>query len=285
MHIQTVGLLVNPHRTGLAGLLARLGDACAEWGLRLLKEPALHEYVGNAHTVETREMVAMADVLIVVGGDGTILHAVAHAAERSIPILGIHAGTKGFLAEVEGEDVTGAVRALAEGAYQLEQRMLLRMEAEEVGETAYALNDVVISRGSYARLIRVDVSVDGTPAGRYEGDGMIVSSPTGSTGYSLSAGGPIIEPSLHCILMAPICPHSLQARPIVVSDDSIICLRANCPAQGGGMLLTVDGRAPIALPHQTQVCVSRAPHALPFVRLKQYPFFERLQSKLTQWSQ
>ncbi|HML49331.1 MAG TPA: NAD(+)/NADH kinase, partial [Clostridia bacterium] len=254
MHIQTVGLMVNPHRAGLGGLLSRLSEACTEWGIRLLKEPALHEYVADAHTVDTQELVATADALVVVGGDGTILHTVAHAAERSVPILGVHAGTKGFLAEVEGEDVAVAIRALAEGEYQLEQRMLLRMQAEDVAESAYALNDVVISRGSYTRLIQVDVTVNDTLAGRYEGDGMIVSSPTGSTGYSLSAGGPIIEPSLHCILLAPICPHSLQSRPIVVSDDSVICMKAACPAQGGGMLLTVDGRAPIALPHQAQVC-------------------------------
>ncbi|MDR1599441.1 MAG: NAD(+)/NADH kinase [Oscillospiraceae bacterium] len=294
--ISTLGLLVNPHRVlDLEPALRRIIRLCADRGMGVV---ASLDALGAVPWIDALPMdgvLARSDALMVVGGDGTILHAASHAAKAALPVLGVHAGHKGFLSETTPGAMESVLDALRSGDYHIESRMMLSAALDEADAIApsdmpcepcclLALNDVVITRGSYGRMIRVSVSMDSTPIGGYDGDGLIIASPTGSTGYSLSTGGPIVSPALPCILLSPICPHSLQSRQIVLPDAAVLTLDARCPTEGGGMLMTVDGRAPITLGRSARVTVRRARECLRFIRLRPFPFFERLRTTLSQWN-
>ena len=266
--IERLGMLVHPEKPEAARLARRLAEICREKG------PALVP-------VDSRNASALADVdvVAVLGGDGTILRALRLMGERMVPVLGVNLGTMGFLAECAPEE---AVRRLAAGDYRLEERMLLRVEREG-GERALALNDVVVSRGACQRVLQADVTVDGQAAARFSGDGLVISSPTGSTAYSLSAGGPVVVPQLDCIVLAPVCPHTFSARPMVVSGESQIEAALAPRGAGGRLMLSIDGGDGIAL-ERAVIRVRRAQERLPFVRFGENRFFSSLRGKLSLWS-
>lgn len=269
--IERLGMLVHPEKPEAARLARRLAEICREKG------PALVP-------VDSRNASALADVdvVAVLGGDGTILRALRLMGERMVPVLGVNLGTMGFLAECAPEALEEAVRRLAAGDYRLEERMLLRVEREG-GERALALNDVVVSRGACQRVLQADVTVDGQAAARFSGDGLVISSPTGSTAYSLSAGGPVVVPQLDCIVLAPVCPHTFSARPMVVSGESQIEAALAPRGAGGRLMLSIDGGDGIAL-ERAVIRVRRARERLPFVRFGENRFFSSLRGKLSLWS-
>lgn len=269
--IERLGMLVHPEKPEAARLARRLAEICREKG------PALVP-------VDSRNASALADVdvVAVLGGDGTILRALRLMGERMVPVLGVNLGTMGFLAECAPEALEEAVRRLAAGDYRLEERMLLRVEREG-GERALALNDVVVSRGACQRVLQADVTVDGQAAARFSGDGLVISSPTGSTAYSLSAGGPVVVPQLDCIVLAPVCPHTFSARPMVVSGKSQIEAALAPRGAGGRLMLSIDGGDGIAL-ERAVIRVRRAQERLPFVRFGENRFFSSLRGKLSLWS-
>lgn len=269
--IERLGMLVHPEKPEAARLARRLAEICREEG------PALVP-------VDSRNASALADVdvVAVLGGDGTILRALRLMGEKMVPVLGVNLGTMGFLAECAPEALEEAVRRLAAGDYRLEERMLLRVEGEG-GERALALNDVVVSRGACQRVLQADVTVDGQAAARFSGDGLVISSPTGSTAYSLSAGGPVVVPQLDCIVLAPVCPHTFSARPMVVSGESQIEAALAPRGAGGRLMLSIDGGDGIAL-ERAVIRVRRAQERLPFVRFGENRFFSSLRGKLSLWS-
>ena len=269
--IERLGMLVHPEKPEAARLAWRLAEICREKG------PALVP-------VDSRNASALADVdvVAVLGGDGTILRALRLMGEKMVPVLGVNLGTMGFLAECAPEALEEAVRRLAAGDYRLEERMLLRVEREG-GESSLALNDVVISRGACQRVLQADVTVDGQAAARFSGDGLVISSPTGSTAYSLSAGGPVVVPQLDCIVLAPVCPHTFSARPMVVSGESQIEAALAPRGAGGRLMLSIDGGDGIAL-ERAVIRVRRAQERLPFVRFGENRFFSSLRGKLSLWS-
>ena len=269
--IERLGMLVHPEKPEAARLARRLAEICREKG------PALVP-------VDSRNASALADVdvVAVLGGDGTILRALRLMGEKMVPVLGVNLGTMGFLAECAPEALEEAVRRLAAGDYRLEERMLLRVEREG-GERALALNDVVVSRGACQRVLQADVTVDGQEAARFSGDGLVISSPTGSTAYSLSAGGPVVVPQLDCIVLAPVCPHTFSARPMVVSGESQIEAALAPRGAGGRLMLSIDGGDGIAL-ERAVIRVRRAQERLPFVRFGENRFFSSLRGKLSLWS-
>lgn len=269
--IEYLGMLVHPEKPEAARLARRLAEICREKG------PALVP-------VDSRNASALADVdvVAVLGGDGTILRALRLMGEKMVPVLGVNLGTMGFLAECAPEALEEAVRRLAAGDYRLEERMLLRVEREG-GERALALNDVVVSRGACQRVLQADVTVDGQAAARFSGDGLVISSPTGSTAYSLSAGGPVVVPQLDCIVLAPVCPHTFSARPMVVSGESQIEAALAPRGAGGRLMLSIDGGDGIAL-ERAVIRVRRAQERLPFVRFGENRFFSSLRGKLSLWS-
>ena len=269
--IERLGMLVHPEKPEAARLARRLAEICREKG------PALVP-------VDSRNASALADVdvVAVLGGDGTILRALRLMGEKMVPVLGVNLGTMGFLTECAPEALEEAVRRLAAGDYRLEERMLLRVEREG-GERALALNDVVVSRGACQRVLQADVTVDGQAAARFSGDGLVISSPTGSTAYSLSAGGPVVVPQLDCIVLAPVCPHTFSARPMVVSGESQIEAALAPRGAGGRLMLSIDGGDGIAL-ERAVIRVRRAQERLPFVRFGENRFFSSLRGKLSLWS-
>ncbi len=269
--IERLGMLVHPEKPEAARLARRLAEICREKG------PALVP-------VDSRNASALADVdvVAVLGGDGTILRVLRLMGEKMVPVLGVNLGTMGFLAECAPEALEEAVRRLAAGDYRLEERMLLRVEREG-GERALALNDVVVSRGACQRVLQADVTVDGQAAARFSGDGLVISSPTGSTAYSLSAGGPVVVPQLDCIVLAPVCPHTFSARPMVVSGESQIEAALAPRGAGGRLMLSIDGGDGIAL-ERAVIRVRRAQERLPFVRFGENRFFSSLRGKLSLWS-
>ena len=269
--IERLGMLVHPEKPEAARLARRLAEICREKG------PALVP-------VDSRNASALADVdvVAVLGGDGTILRALRLMGEKMVPVLGVNLGTMGFLAECAPEALEEAVRRLAAGDYRLEERMLLSVEREG-GESSLALNDVVVSRGACQRVLQADVTVDGQAAARFSGDGLVISSPTGSTAYSLSAGGPVVVPQLDCIVLAPVCPHTFSARPMVVSGESQIEAALAPRGAGGRLMLSIDGGDGIAL-ERAVIRVRRAQERLPFVRFGENRFFSSLRGKLSLWS-
>ena len=228
-----------------------------------------------------------ADAILVFGGDGTVLRALSRYAECGVPVLGVNLGRLGFLLETEVTELPRALDMLIAGEYAIERRMMLRVEANACGQQvcAYAVNEVSVSRGMSQRMIAIDALVGDTLVDHYIADGVVVASPTGSTAYSLSAGGPIVSPDVPCFVLSPICPHSLQSRPIVLSDRERVTLRLNMIEEREGIQLSIDGQSVCRMGNREQVCISRSEHDALLVRFpKERNFYSLLKDKLSQWS-
>ncbi|WP_324717607.1 NAD(+)/NADH kinase [Carboxydochorda subterranea] len=210
-----------------------------------------------------------ADVVVVFGGDGALLHAARQAAPQGVPVLGVNVGRLGFLAEVEASEFPSMLGRLVQGGFGVEERMMVEAElirAEGHGTHRWlALNDVVVARTTYSRITRLEARVTNDVIGAFPADGLIVATPTGSTAYSLSAGGPIVHPLLDCFVITPICPHSLVARPVVIRPEETITVLAHGPSED--LVLTVDGQLSEPMHPEDEVVVRRAPFRARLVRL------------------
>ena len=221
------------------------------------------------------------ELLTVLGGDGTILGVVSAAANNNVPILGINMGNIGFLTEIEkGEDVVKLVNDLSSGIYNTDERTLLEIKYKD--KSFYALNEVLISRNEDCCVTTVDVNIDGTFMDRYLGDGVLVSTPTGSTAYSLSAGGPILSPDMDAFIINPVCPHSLHNRPIVISDKHNLSLKLISDRTDAK--ITVDGRVIAIITKDEEISVYKAKITAKFVRFNNLNFYKRLLIKMNYWS-
>ena len=217
----------------------------------------------------------------VLGGDGTLLRGAQYALSWDAALLGVNLGRVGFLAEGEADALPRLLDKVIRGDYETERRAVLSVQMN--GQSWYAINDVVMSRGGYARLITVTALVDGALAGHYIADGLVVATPTGSTGYSLSAGGPIISPKVDCMVLTPICAHSLQHRPTVVQGSAQIRLLLGSDAPQSACL-QVDGQTYAQLDDGAVVEISRADRTLQLIRTSDQPFFNLVREKLTEWT-
>ena len=221
-----------------------------------------------------------ADVLICFGGDGTILHSSKIATRHHVPVLGVNMGTMGFMAELEASELP-LLANLATGDYRIERRMMLRVTVQNDGRELFdelALNDAAITKGAIARVIQVSVFCDGVEASSFSGDGIIVATPTGSTAYSLSAGGPIVEPSSHNIIVTPICAHALQAKGMVTVPGRTISVQLGKLGRRNAFL-SVDGGRAFRLNVGDVVTVRKADQETRLIRLKQTSFYEILNHK------
>ena len=230
---------------------------------------------------------AKADMLFVFGGDGTMLRAIDSFVAYDIPVLGVNLGRLGFLLETEIEDIPQAFQWICEGKYEIERRMMLHVQMLHNGKSvsAYATNEVSISRGLSQRMIALDAYVGKTHVDHYIADGIVLASPTGSTGYSLSAGGPIVSPDVPCFVLNPICPHTIQSRPIVLSCNEVVTLSVSMKEMREGIQLSIDGQAICQMQNHEQIQVSRSDHDTLLVRFpKERNYFSLLKDKLSQWS-
>ncbi len=228
-----------------------------------------------------RDMVALADALVVLGGDGTLL-AASRLLERSIPVLGVNFGSLGFLTEITLPELYPTLEGVLEGRFEHEDRRLLRAVVQRQGRedvTADVLNDVVITKAGPSRIIELDVVVDGRFVSSFRADGIIVSSPTGSTAYNLAAGGPILRPTLPAMVVTPICPHMLSHRPLVVGDGVKVEIRLRA-ARGVEVYTALDGQETFALGEGDGAVVTGSPLRLKLVTAHGRDYFEVLRTKL-----
>lgn len=221
------------------------------------------------------------DLFFSVGGDGTILKSVAFVADLGIPIVGINTGRLGFLATIQKEEMHTNLNKILEGEYTISERTLLTVEthpqSDEIQPLDFALNEVAINRRNTSSMIKVDTWVNGKYLTSYWSDGLIVATPTGSTGYSLSCGGPILEPSSSNFLLTPIAPHNLSARPLVVPDNAILTLEVS--GREDSFLLSLDSRT-ATVDNQTKVTIKKAPFTIKLLQLHDDSFIQTLRKKL-----
>ena len=221
-----------------------------------------------------------ADMLVCFGGDGTILHASKAATRSNVPVLGVNIGTVGFIAELESTELQ-LLRRIAAGEYEIERRKMLDVMVTRDGNVLQretCLNDVVITKGAVARVVRLAVYCDQVQAMEFGGDGVVIATPTGSTAYSLSAGGPVVEPEAGVMVITPICAHDVQSRPIVTSDRRVISVRLERSGKRNAFL-SVDGGRAIRLGAGDTVQVACSPYETQLVRLKDRSFFDIVNHK------
>jgi NAD+ kinase len=279
-----IGLIAHTGKRNAAALVRSLADEFAKRNAEVRIEHHTALLIGEESGESVRDLGMVCDILVVLGGDGTILQVLHDLAGNVKPIFGINLGTMGFLTCVSAADSVHAVECIVAGRYVLSNRTLLDLEVERDGEIVafrLGLNDAVISRGALSRLIRLQTRIGGAMLTEYNADGLIISTPTGSTAYSLSAGGPILTPESGVFLITPICPHVLTNRSVIVSDESLIDVRPCKHEQD--VFLTVDGQELIRIRMGDIVRIRKADTILPLAMLPDVSFFEVLQEKL-KWS-
>lgn len=224
------------------------------------------------------------DVVITLGGDGTLIKAARQCAPNGIPILGVNLGHLGFLTEVKKQDIQIVLQKLKEKKYSIEERMMLEAKIIENGvvhEKFVALNDIVLTRKFLSRMIGVSVKVNELLLDNYFADGIIVSTPTGSTAYSLSAGGPVLDPLMKIMIITPICPHSLHSRSIAISEDKKVTLEPDS-RYDNETIMTIDGQNSIDVGKDTKVEISNANIVTKLIKINNYNFYELLRRKLSE---
>lgn len=238
------------------------------------------EIPADLHFSDIHKEIRNADLLICFGGDGTILHSSKIATEHGLPILGVNIGTMGFIAELEAGEMD-LLRRIPKGEYTVEERSMLDVSVLGGKQALFhetALNDVVITKGAIARVIQMAIRCDGVEASAFSGDGVIVCTPTGSTAYSMSAGGPIIEPAAKNILITPICAHAIQAKSIVVSPERVVSIRVGKVGRHNAFL-SVDGGRAFRLSAGDEIVVRSSEKVTRLVRVKNTSFFDILNKK------
>ena len=270
-------VLPNLDKRGSKELVEKLGIFLKNSGI----EPYLPDSIccSAYKCVPEDELFNVADCIITIGGDGTIIRYAKKAAECDKPILGINAGRIGYLANIEQEEYT-LLKNLATGDYKIENRMMLEIRVVESGEnkgTYYALNDAVITGGFISRIIDISANVEGDSI-NYRADGLVIATPTGSTAYSMSAGGPIIDPKTDCICVTPICSFAPASKPVIVGPEQTIVFNANSRKKID-IYLTVDGRRTANIKPQTDIIIRKSDRTVKFIRLNERSFYKTLSVK------
>jgi NAD+ kinase len=284
MHPKTIGLIAHPGKPGVGDLINSLAAEFARHSMSVLLEKETAAVAGQKSDLGISQIGAKADLLVVTGGDGTILSVADRMGDANTPIFGINVGSLGFLTCAGSQTFRDAVQCIAEGKITFSHRTLLEVslrDGQEKKAPMIGLNDAVFSRGEISRLIRLHTRVNGEALTEFNADGLIIATPTGSTAYSLSAGGPIMEPESGVFVITPICPHVLTNRSIIVSESSVIEVEASEPDYP--VYLTVDGREPLRIAKAAKVEIRKAKKKLQLAALPGVSFFSVVRQKL-KWS-
>ena len=276
--IRTVGLVVKRDRPRAVRLAHRMIGWLRRRGIKALLD--VEAGLRGAPAIDKDHLAREADLVVVLGGDGTLL-SIARRTDARVPILGVNLGELGFLTEVVEAEAMPMLARVVAGRYDLDRRLTLAATLERAGRrlgTFRALNDVVVTNGAHARIIEFSVSVDGLPLTTYRADGIIVATPTGSTAYSLSAGGPIVEPTAEVLLLCPICPHTLTNRPVVLRPGALVAI--TIARREHDAMLTVDGQEARRLAGGDVVTVRRGRSPVSLVRSPDRTYYDVLRSKL-----
>ena len=278
--IKTIGLIINSYKEQIVQIGRQVITLLREQNVNVLAMGEEAEALAIS-AVSAETFCNEAQMVLVIGGDGTMLRAARTVYSKEIPILGINQGYLGFLTEVEVEHLDKAIAQLLSGNYQVERRMMLNAAVYRDGvciADVNALNDMVVTKGALSRIIRTELYLDEELVEQHYGDGLIFSTPTGSTGYSLSAGGPIVYPSIDVCIMAPICSHSLISRPVIFSPEHTLTVRMESVSTPA--MLTVDGQNGVELQQGDLIHIRKAEHDTCLLVLEQRNFFAVLQGKL-----
>ncbi|MCG3172446.1 MAG: NAD kinase [Myxococcota bacterium] len=274
------GVFTKPSEPRAIDRAAHIHRSLTARGWRVLADEHTSRYWGW-ELLPNAEVAQTADVMIVLGGDGTLIHSVSLLGARDIPVLAFNLGTLGFITEWSSGDIDNALDMVVRGGFESERRVKLRVslwrEGQCVKET-YVINDAYVAKGRQARLVDMELRINGAFVTRYRADGLIVATPTGSTGYSLSAGGPIVYPTHRAMTVTPICPHTLTNRPIVVADDSHVTVILN--SRNTDVLLNFDGQHAETMRFEDRVEVEIAPHHLTMIKSPRRDYFGMLRTKL-----
>jgi NAD+ kinase len=279
-----IGLIAHTGKSGVAELIDAVAQEFTRVSIAVAIEKETAALVGQHSDRTVTQIAAESDLLVVLGGDGTILNVADHLGDAIKPIFGINVGSLGFLTCSTSADYRDAVQCVAKGAITFSERTLLDVrvnKGSEEGTAWIGLNDAVLSRGELSRLVRLRTSVNGEPLTEFNADGLIVATPTGSTAYSLSAGGPIMAPESGVFVITPICPHVLTNRSIIVTEDSLIEVE---PVEDDyPVYLSVDGREPMRVQVGSVVAIRKAKRTLPLAVMPDVSFFSVVRQKL-KWS-
>jgi NAD+ kinase len=282
MMIRSAGIVCKPIREVVSSMVPPLVQWLRERKIDVFVDEETAECVDPSAPVVPRNALAeRIDLLIVLGGDGTLLSATRALGGQKVPILAVNLGGLGFLTSVTREELYPVLERVLAGEHQTSERMMLSAEILRNGDTAVrqvALNDAVINKAALARMLDFDVYVDRAQVGRYRADGLIVATPTGSTAYSLAAGGPVVHPQLDAFVITPICPHMLTNRPLVVPDTARV--EVDIAAAEEPVYLTLDGQVGFKLEPRDRVAITKSPNKVAFVQSPQKTYFEVLRSKL-----
>jgi NAD+ kinase len=283
MSPRRIGLIANSQKPRARELVPQLVRAFQDRGFQVMTDyptAAIADEPGHSRA----HLASECELVVILGGDGTILEAQRDLAPKAPPLFGINLGSLGFLTSLGSAAWKDAVECITEGCFQISPRTLLQVELVRAGQvilTERGLNDAVLSRGELSRLVRLNVRVDGASLSEYNADGLIIATPTGSTAYALSAGGPVLTPESAVFVIAPICPHVLTMRPVIVGERSVIELS---PARDtSNVFLSVDGQSAAPVLRGDIVRITRAEQTLRLATLPGTKFFEVLRQKL-KWS-
>jgi NAD+ kinase len=278
-----LGLIAHTGKEGAAEVVRHVVTELRNRNVPFLMERATSALLGETSLLDDTSLAEQSDLLLVMGGDGTILRALHRSGGHIRPIFGINIGSLGFLTCLGSDEYIKAVDCILSGSYLLSQRSLLDVEiygADGNTPLERALNDVTISRGERSQLVNLQASVAGTTLTEYHADGLIVATPTGSTAYSLAAGGPILMPDSRALVITPICPHVLSNRSVVISDQNEVVIKA---LGNHEVFVTIDGRTPHALKPSESVVLRLSPKTLPLAMMPGVTFPDVLRQKL-KWS-
>ena len=274
-----VSLIVNKDKNRAVETAARAAELLRSYGAEVIT--CADCPVDGTAVMDTAEhIIRECDVAVTVGGDGTIIHNAKFAAKYNKPLLGINLGRIGFVANIEPDEID-ELKKLMSGDYRLQRRMLLEITVDKDGKRGsyIAINEAVIHRDSLSNLVDISVELDGERIITYRADGMLFSTPTGSTAYAFSAGGPVIQPDMRCILLSPVCPHALSSRQVVFGENAVLSARVH-PDSTLKCYLTVDGQHHIHISSDDTITVRKASEELQLIILKEKNFYTLLNEKL-----
>lgn len=281
MKSKSIGILTKPKFPEVKATLQAVVNWLRDRKIDVILDNTSASLLNERGGVQKTQLAQKADVLLILGGDGTMLNAARLAGERGIPILGVNMGGLGFLTEVRLEHLYPSLERVFANEYVLDERLMLGTHIHRHGETVaqgVVLNDVVISKGTLARMIELRIAIQGQFVTNLRGDGLIVSTPTGSTAYSLSAGGPIINPAVRSLILAPICPHTLTHRPLIVPND--VEIEVSLTSKDEGAMATLDGQVGVAMTQGDTVALKVSEHRTRLIRFPESSYYGVLREKL-----
>jgi NAD+ kinase len=281
MKSKSIGILTKPKFPEVKGTLQAVVAWLRGRNIHVMLGQTSATLLGEEGGYQDAQLSGKADVLLVLGGDGTMLNAARLAAERSIPILGVNMGGLGFLTEVRLDNLYPSLERVFANDYVLDERLMLRTHIHRQGETVaqgVVLNDVVISKGTLARMIELKIAIEGRFVTNLRSDGLIVSSPTGSTAYSLSAGGPIIDPAVQSLILTPVCPHTLTHRPLIVPGNVKVDLTLT--SRDDGAMATLDGQVGVSITQGDTVTIHTSENRTRLIRFPESNYYDVLREKL-----